>query len=425
MPKTYTRRKPNDRIMGKLDELRGLIERHCGDTEQVVREAVMESMAALSPQIQMPNAIPNAMPNAMPVMMPNAMPMVAPEVKKRGATCPGGPKVWNEFQKTFKDTNPRMEGESYKDYQARMKEAYKAAACALPTKTRKAKTAVVGAPVMKTLGIRNIYPNVDPRLQAIKTHTQGAYAELDTLAANYPNLQNNINALRAKADIQQTRVDSMEGHLGKQIENKNNLKKSMRNSYTQILNALNKRKQKLNTGLQTLRAKANSLKPKQQVRVMAPGNAFAVVPGANSPNSVVNSAAPSPNAGLQGASNAGLQGASSAVTTPNKSLLLQPVEGQNQNNSFKGKSLLLQPVEGEGQNNSNSPNANAKPTMIFNDELNENSGFRRVNINGKKYFYRESNRRLVERTNTDDQGNVIGYFNETYPGLFRPNKNNK
>jgi hypothetical protein len=415
MPKTYTRRKPNERIMGKLDELRGLIERHCGDTEQVVREAVMESMAALSPQIQMPMAVPNEMPMA----VPNAVVAVA----KKAAPCPGGPKVWNEFQKTFKLTNPRMEGETYKDYQVRMKEAYKAAACVLPRKTLKSKKAAEPV-VLKTLGIRNVYPNVDPRFQTIKAHTQGAVSELDTLAANYPNLKNNINALRAKATLQQKRVNSMERQLNDQFENTE--REHQETMYRKVLNGMNTRKQKLNTGLQTLRAKINTLRPKQQVRVMAPNNAFPVIPGENS---FVPSASPSLNNALQAQPplsqkqnlflNNGLQGASSAVTTPNKSLLLQPVQGQNQNNSFKGKSLLLQPAE--GQNNLNSPSANGKPTMIFNGALNENSGFRPVNINGKKYFYRESNNRLVERTNNDDQGNVRGYYNQTYPGLFRPN----
>jgi hypothetical protein len=395
MPKTQTRRKPNERIISKLDELRGLIERHCGDTEQVVREAVV---AALSPQqmpVVMPNGMPVVMPNGMPALSPQQMPVVMPngmpiEVKKRGATCPGGPKVWNEFQKTYKDTNPRMQGETYKDFQARMRTAYQVSACALPTKTRKA------APVMRTLGIRNIYSNIDPRLEAIKTHTQSAYAELDTLAANYPSLQNNINAIRKKADIQQKRVNSMERQIGDQFENKNNVKQQQRNAYTQILNVLNTRKQKLNTGMQTLRAKVNTLKPKQQVRVMAPTNAFPVVPGENS--LVLSSNIPSLNNALKGAS--------SAVTTPNKSLLLQPVQ-----TNAKSPSLTT---------NANA-NANAKSTMIFNGVINENSGYRPVNINGKKYFYRESNNRLVERMNNNNQGNTRGYYNETYPGYFRPN----
>jgi hypothetical protein len=106
--KTYTRRAPKEKILSKLQKIVNLVERHCGDREQMIEQvaqnAVEKTVASLTPVL--PPAASSAIERAMaaaraklPEVPENyvAAPKVVKEKQPKGAACPGGPILYNKF----------------------------------------------------------------------------------------------------------------------------------------------------------------------------------------------------------------------------------------------------------------------------------------------------------------------------------------
>ncbi len=117
--KTYTRRAPKEKILSKLQKIVNLVERHCGDREQMIEQvaqnAAEQTLARLSPALSaagvntpapLPPAASSAIERAMaaaraklPEVPENyvAAPKVVKEKQPKGAACPGGPILYNKF----------------------------------------------------------------------------------------------------------------------------------------------------------------------------------------------------------------------------------------------------------------------------------------------------------------------------------------
>ncbi len=381
--------------MSKLEEIRGLVERHCGDTKEAIKEAVAESMVALSPVLQQQQQ----------------------EVTESGV-CPGGAQGWNEFQKQFKEDNKeRLRGMPYAQVRQMISEAWKShksTVCVKKTRTRKVKELPI-VPNYKPANIQPFVPNIEPvrtfkmgksfkpLLQSMKNDAEMQDGELYMIAENNPELANQAEKLREKLAEQQAEIQALKNQYQQNKGKPNNTRK-MKNAFKARLNNLKTRKNQINQNVQTMRGrlteknmKKNVNLPSRHVRVLAPYNTFPQTPGSasNSPQRMNNVSQ------LQ-------------IKVPPNSPSLTPNKTPN----------IISTAHQTPQNMvSTNTNISAKPKMIIENNAN-NSGYSKVNINGKKYYYKENDKQLIERL-TDPEygntyGNATGYYNESYPGYFRP-----
>ena len=81
--------KPKDKILSALEEIRDLVEKNCGETKEAVREAVVETIATLSPHLMankpatFANAITNPNTNANFTQPPVVVPTIIEKPKTK------------------------------------------------------------------------------------------------------------------------------------------------------------------------------------------------------------------------------------------------------------------------------------------------------------------------------------------------------
>jgi hypothetical protein len=379
--------KPKDKILSALEEIRDLVEKNCGETKEAVREAVVETIATLSPQLMLnkPATFANAIVN--PNLEANQPPVfINQKPKTTNAVCPGGPATWNQFQKMYKETHAdELKGIPYSEVRKIISSAYRQTACgpsveaklktrravktnkprmngntAVPsikkTRVRKPKTL---APVVQTLP--TVQPSSTFRLnegeyRTLINHQQNAQKTLQAIQEEVPELAGNINST-------QRLINSQEQILKKL----NTTSPTQQTMYNRTLTTAQQTKEIINDKLETLRTRANNSIQTRKVRIMAPNNSQARTPG------------------------------SSTLSSNNSSTLSSANTVQSKNNANKTSNLEFEgPVE--------------------------NNGTRKARINGKRYFYWENNegKHLLERLNNNSPGNDFGFYNKNAPGYFRP-----
>ncbi len=314
------RRPAKDRIMAKLDDIRGLVERHCGDTRQAVKEAVAESLVALSPALA------------------QQQPMMAAPMGETG-TCPGGAQGWNEFQRKFKEENKEyLKSIPYYEVKKKISDAwkiYKVTHCAKKTRTRKVKQPLMVVPQQSPMlvsGNQNlpqmiipttepsvmitgnqplmnmnqplmnqplINQNVKPRgktlkiknlkksIQQIQNNGLQRNTELYLIGEDHPEFQQYTEPLRNRLAEQQEELNSIYKNYKSQKgqPNNNNMKrKTFKNRVASIQYNRNQVNQNMialkgRVYEKTMKKRNNTVLAKKHVRILAPNNAIPKTPG--------------------------------------------------------------------------------------------------------------------------------------------------
>ncbi len=430
--------------MSKLEEIRSLVESHCGDTKEAVREAVAESLVALSPVLQQQQPI---------------------AVTESGV-CPGGAQGWNEFQKQFKEDNhERLKGLPYPQVRQIISDAWKthkSTYCAKKTRTRKVKQQL-NIPMVQPMLVANnqpspmIIPTTEPSFNASPmiqqenintTKSKGKTLKIKNFKSTVKNLQTNAelqNAelymignvnpeftqytapLRTKLAEQQKELQNIYKNYKSQRGQPNN-NKTKRANFKSRIQTLQTRKNQVNQNMRALQARVyeKTMKPatlaKKHVRILAGNNVIARTPGY--PKVVNNNTPPTQNSSVQ-----------PTYKSPNNSVsLLQTTykSPNNQNSSvqttYKSPNKQLFSNISPNTNYQLQANVPAVKKSKFENVTEmigypNNAGYQKVKINGKLYNYKENNegKHLIEVLHNNGVGD-FGYFNENAPGYFRINE---
>ncbi len=404
--RTYTRRSPRTKLHDALDELRDLIDRHCGAAPaNAPKTAIAQEKAALTTQApydafanimspvqnaplqptfnattqfvpQYPN-VPFVSTNTYPATTTTAydpfanfpaQPMMQQPIAqkpKKLASCPGGPQAWNDYVKM---RWPQLKEEGYTFEQARtiMKNEY-AAKCVLEGTAKKPGTGRKGKPGEPVS--KNVAKSL---LAAANPFNTPPKAKRTRKAAAQP--ASNLNNLFGPSTNVKPKTKPTRKAAAQPASNLSNL-------FSPSTNGKPKTKRT------------------RKVKVQAPGNVAPITPGRNNVNPFYAFTEPEAKTNVK-ANNFDIFGTS---TSGNTNLF-----GFNQPSIGKINAL---------QQNQPSMKAPSTNSYEYIGEPEEN-GTRKIRIAGEEYFLTPDDNRLYPDID-GDFGDSVGVFDPSIKGFIR------
>ena len=410
--RTYTRRAPKTKIMDTLQELKDLIERHCGEREEAIqqtaRAAASEAVAAAlgsmgqtaSPESPLAYAAapsPSAVPMP-PPMMPSAARVLVPN--------PGGPSEWNQFMQKFKaeyEAKLRANGNvrkkiPYMEVLKAGKEAYQAKKVTEGRTTRKRAPTVKAAP----LNLNALVAPLTQRMNAANEERRQLAAKIEVYKTAMPKEVQELRGMMNKATQGRADLDAAIAALrGKKLSAAATKKaealiqNASRNFNAQTV-GIDEATRRLNSEFQTMKAtKAARRVSTLNNRGMTPRNEQFF-----NPQTPIDEEYEGANVGLNNGSSRSSNNSSTGSSS-------------SSNNSSNGSSTgsSSSPSLSPARARTPSPVAAISPNKFSNFQYNnsgpdEETGTRKVTIKGKKYYLLPDGE-LVDRGDNSDP-NAIG-----------------
>jgi hypothetical protein len=428
--RTYTRRAPKTKIMDTLQELKDLIERHCGESQaaiqQTARAAASEAVAAAlgstgltaaSPESPLAYAAPP--PSALPPpMMPSAARVLVPN--------PVGPSEWNQFMAEFKakyEAEARARGNDrkkipYMEVLKAGKEAYQA------RKVSEGRTTRRRAPARAPVNINAIVAPLTQRMNAANEQRRQLAAKIEVYKTAMPRESEQLRGMMNKATQSRADLDAAIAALrGKKLSAAATKKAealiqdTARNFNAQTVR-IDEATRRLNSEFETMRAKKAARRVSTlNNRGMTPRNEQYF--NAQTPLEEEEGSTASSNTSSTGSSSSSNNSSTGSSSSSNNSSTGSSSSSNNSSNRSSGSSssTASRPSPSPEKVRTPSPVAqlarNAFSNFTYNNSGPDEDGVRKVSIKGKKYYLLPDNE-LVERGDNSDPNalgpNIVGVW---------------